>query len=159
MRIEITNIERMTDISADAKVNKITHICCATCSAVAVQPIPFADYFILTPIQIYMGSRIAAIREVPMSDADVSIVMKEIFGALGMGFVAQQVALGVWKFVIPGASGFMTIPIVYGLTFAIMRVMDSYFIAKAAKIVLTQSEMRNIWKNSIAESDRLHAEK
>lgn len=48
---EITEIEHRTDISDEQKVSRITHIACATCAGVAIQPIPFADIFVLTPIQ------------------------------------------------------------------------------------------------------------
>ena len=80
----------------EEKVSQVTHITCAACAAVAVQPIPFADIFILTPIQAYMGSRIAAIRGVPVSESEASEVIKEILGVIGMGFAAQQIAIGIW---------------------------------------------------------------
>lgn len=154
LKREIFEIERRSDMTTEEKVSRITHITCAACAGVAVQPIPFADIFILTPIQAYMGSRIAAIRGVPVSESEASDVIKEILGVIGMGFAAQQIALGIWKTLIPGAGGFMTIPIVYGLSYAIMRVMDAYFAAKAAKRKLTPEEIKSIWKNAKAEGER-----
>ena len=151
---EIFEIEKRTDLTTEEKVSRITHITCATCAGVAVQPIPFADIFILTPIQAYMGSRIAAIRGVPVSESEASTIIKEILGVIGMGFAAQQIAIGIWKTLIPGAGGFMTIPIVYGLSYAIMRVMDAYFRAKAANRKLTPDEIKSIWKNAKAEGEK-----
>lgn len=151
---EIFDIEKRTDLTIDQKVSQITHIACATCAGVAIQPIPFADILILTPIQAYMGSRIAAIRGVPVSESEASDLIKEILGVIGMGFMAQQIAIGIWKTLIPGAGGFMTIPIVYGLTYAIMRVMDAYFTAKAANRKLTPDEIKQIWKNAKAEGEK-----
>ena len=151
---ELLDIEKRTDLTNEQKVSRITHITCATCAGVAVQPIPFADIFILTPIQAYMGSRIAAIRRVPVSESEASTIIKEILGVIGMGFMAQQIAIGIWKTLIPGAGGFMTIPIVYGLTYAIMRVMDAYFIAKAANRKLTPDEIKSIWKNAKSEGEK-----
>ena len=55
IQTEIMQIEKRTDISDDEKRSKIIHIFSVTCAALAVQPIPFADYFILTPIQGFMG--------------------------------------------------------------------------------------------------------
>ena len=151
---EIFEIEKRTDLTTEEKVSRITHITCATCAGVAVQPIPFADIFVLTPIQAYMGSRIAAIRGVPVSESEASTIIKEILGVIGMSFAAQQIAIGIWKTLIPGAGGFMTIPIVYGLSYAIMRVMDAYFRAKAANRKLTPDEIKSIWKNAKAEGEK-----
>jgi uncharacterized protein (DUF697 family) len=150
---EISEIEFREDLTTDEKVRQVTHITCATCAGVAIQPIPFADIFILTPIQIYMGTRIAAIRGVPVSEAEADDILKEIIGALGMGFVAQQTALGIWKFIIPGAGGFMTIPIVYGLSYAIMNVMDAYFVAKASNRRLSATEIKALWGKARAEGE------
>ena len=154
LKSEIFEIEKRSDLTTEEKVSRITHITCATCAGVAVQPIPFADIFILTPIQAYMGSRIAAIRGVPVSESEASTIIKEILGVIGMGFMAQQIAIGIWKTLIPGAGGFMTIPIVYGLSYAIMRVMDAYFRAKAANRKLTPDEIKSIWKNAKAEGEK-----
>ena len=51
--------ERDWDILLNAvqKVDKLLLRFSGICAAVAVQPIPFADIFILTPIQLYMGTR------------------------------------------------------------------------------------------------------
>lgn len=151
---EIFEIEARDDLTVEEKVSQITHITCAACAGVAVQPIPFADIFILTPIQAYMGSRIAAIRGVPVSESEASEVIKEILGVIGMGFAAQQIALGIWKMLIPGAGGIMTIPIVYGLSYAIMRVMDAYFEAKADRRKLTPEQIKTVWKHAKAEGER-----
>jgi uncharacterized protein (DUF697 family) len=154
LKREIFEIEKRDDLTVVEKVKQITHITCATCAGIAIQPIPFADIFILTPIQAYMGSRIATIRGVPISESETGVIIKEIFGVIGMGFAAQQVALGLWKTFTFGFGGLATIPIVYGLTYAIMRVMDAYLIAKAAKRVLTHEEIRSIWKNAKQEGEQ-----
>lgn len=154
LKSELLEIEDRTDLSPDEKVRQVTHISCATCAGIAIQPIPFADIFILTPIQIYMGTRIAAIRGVPVSEAEAEEVLKEIVGAIGLGFVAQQAAIGIWKFLTSGLGGFATIPIVYGLTFAIMRVMDHYFIAKADNKRLSPEKIKSLWKEARSEGEK-----
>ncbi|MCG8381024.1 MAG: DUF697 domain-containing protein [Gammaproteobacteria bacterium] len=123
---EIINIESRTDLSDDQKRSRIIHIFSVTCAAVAVQPIPFADIFVLTPIQAYMGVRLSAIRGMPLSDAEATDLLKEIAGIVGLGMAAQQIALGLYKVGLPFLAGFTTIPLVYGLTYAIGRIMDFY---------------------------------
>ena len=47
------------NISPEKKVDKLLIFFSSVCAATAVQPIPFADIFILTPMQLYMGKLIA----------------------------------------------------------------------------------------------------
>lgn len=151
---EITEIEHRSDIADEQKISRITHISCATCAGVAIQPIPFADIFVLTPIQAYFASRIAAIRGVPVSESDASDWIKEIIGIVGLGIIAQQVAIGIWKIVTFGFGGLLTIPLVYGLTYAVMKVADVYFSAKARGEKLNDEQIRAIWKGAFREGKK-----
>lgn len=145
---EFMDIEHRTDLSDDDKVSQLTHITCATCAGIAIQPIPFADIFILTPVQAFAGSRIAAVRGVPVTEAEVSDLIKEIAGIVGLGLIAQQLAIGFLKIFLPGGGGFFSIPLVYGLTYAICRVMDAYFSAKRRNRKLSAEEIRDTWKQA-----------
>lgn len=143
---QVTDIEQRDDLSEDEKVSRIIHIFSVTCAAVAVQPIPFADIFVLTPIQAYMGVRLSAIHGMPLSEAEAKDLLKEVAGVAGLGLVAQQIALGAYKTGLPFLAGFTTIPLVYGLTYGIGRVMDAYLDKKARRQTLSKTEMEDIWK-------------
>ncbi len=143
---EITDIENRTDLSDDQKRTRIIHIFSVTCAAVAVQPIPFADIFVLTPIQAYMGVRLSAIRGMPLSEAEATDLLKEIAGVVGLGMAAQQVALGLYKTGLPFLAGFTTIPLVYGLTYAIGRIMDFYLEKKSKGQVVSDADLKVMWK-------------
>ena len=65
---EVMDIETRDDLTDDQKISQIVVIFSTVCAAVAVQPIPFADIFFLTPIQALMGTRISAIRGVSLSE-------------------------------------------------------------------------------------------
>ncbi|MBT5715364.1 MAG: hypothetical protein HOI70_00460 [Opitutae bacterium] len=151
IRAEITEIENRSDMTDDKKVSRISHICCATCAGIAIQPIPFADIFILTPIQAYFATRIAAIRGVRMSESEAKDWVKEIIGIMGLGFIAQQLAIGVWKLVTFGAGGLLTLPLVYALSFAIMKVADAYFSGKSRGEKLSDEMIKDIWKRAFKE--------
>jgi uncharacterized protein (DUF697 family) len=150
---EITDIEQRTDLSDDQKRSRIIHIFSVTCAAMAVQPIPFGDIFILTPIQSYMGVRLSAIRGMPLSDAEASDLIKEILGVVGLGMVAQQIALGLYKVGLPFLAGFTTIPLVYGLTYAIGRVMDFYLERKSRGQTVSNADLKAMWKKSRSEGE------
>jgi len=113
------------NIPPDKKVEKLLISFSSVCAAIAVQPIPFADIIILTPIQLYMGTLIAESRGYKFS---MSEVYKEIIGVLGLSFLAQQTAIGLYKLGLPFISGFMTIPLVFALTYSMGKVMDFYFV-------------------------------
>ena len=152
LRDEVTQIENRTDLSDDQKRSRIIHVFSVTCAAVAVQPIPFADIFVLTPIQAYMGARLSAIRGMPLSEAEAKDLLKEIAGVVGLGMAAQQAALGLYKVGLPFLAGFTTIPLVYGLTYAIGRVMDAYLEKKARRETMSKADIRSAWMSAKAEA-------
>ncbi len=151
IQAEITDIERRDDLSDDQKRSRIIHIFSVTCAAVAVQPIPFADIFVLTPIQAYMGVRLSAIRGMPLSDAEATDLLKEIAGVVGLGMAAQQAALGLYKIGLPFLAGFTTIPLVYGLTYAIGWVMDLYLEKKSRGQTMSKADVISAWAKARAE--------
>lgn len=154
IKSNITEIENRDDLPDDEKVSQIIKIFAALCAGVAVQPIPFADIYILTPIQAYMGSRIGAIRGVPVSKNETITTLKEIGGVVGLGLLAQQLAIGAYKTIIPFYGAVVTIPMVFGLTYGIGRVMDAYFIAKAKGQFLSSEAMKEIWKRGRNEGKK-----
>lgn len=151
----LEDVEKRSDLSTDEKVNRVIHTAAGVCAGIAVQPIPIADIFILTPTQAYFATRIARLRGVPTSEATASEVIRELLGVVGMGIAAQQVALAVWKLVTIGFGAVLTIPMVYGLTFAILKVADAYYVAKAEGRSLSKSEAKQVWKKSRAEAQTL----
>ncbi|PLX83675.1 MAG: hypothetical protein C0617_11110 [Desulfuromonas sp.] len=149
VRENILEIETRTDLPNEEKAKRIIKIFGATCAGVAIQPIPFADIFILTPIQAYMGTRIAAIRGVPVRESEVGEIIKEIAAVVGLGLLAQQLVIGGYKTFIPFLGAWTTIPIVFGLTYAMGCVMDEYFIRKAKKEKLDKEIMKQVWRDAL----------
>jgi len=150
----VTKIENRKDLTDDEKVIRIIKVFAAGCAGFAAQPIPFADLFILTPIQAYMGTRIGAIRGMPVSEAKATEIFKEISGIVGLGLLAQQLVIGAYKF-IPYYGIITTIPIVYGLTYAIGRVIDLYFIQKRKHGKINKEELEKMWKKMKKEGSNL----
>lgn len=151
---EITSIEERDDLTDDQKVHQIIIVFSSICAGVAIQPIPFADVFILTPIQAYMGTRISAIRGMPLSEKEVGEVLKEIAGVVGLGLLAQQLAIGAYKTVLPFLAGFTTIPLVFGMSYGIGKVMDVYFVSRAKGKKMSPDEIRKAWGQAHAEGKK-----
>ncbi|SFD21072.1 Uncharacterized conserved protein, DUF697 family [Algibacter lectus] len=151
---EVSDIENRTDLSDQQKVDQIIKVFSTFCAAIAVQPIPFADIFVLTPIQGYMGKKLADIRGYDISESGANEVFKELAGLVGLGFLAQQLAIGAYKTVLPFLGAITTIPLVFGLTFGIGRVMDHYFIKKAKGEKIDKETLQNIFKQARAEGKK-----
>ena len=92
-----------------------------------------------------MGTLIAEARGYKFS---MSEIYKEILGVLGLSFLAQQTAIGLYKLGLPFIGGFMTIPLVFILTYAIGKVMDFYFVSKTRGKTLTKDDLKNYFQTS-----------
>ena len=149
LKREVLDIENRTDISNDEKATRIIKVFATTCAAVAVQPIPLQDIFVLTPLQAYMGTRIAAIRGVPISKVNAITIIKEIAGVVGFGMLGQNFVLTAYKIGVPFAGGFMTIPLVYAASYAIGKTMDFYFIKKSRNESFNPEELKKVWKETL----------
>lgn len=154
IRQEITAIELREDLSHAKKISNITYIACATCAGVSIQPLPFADILLLTPLQGYFASRIAAIHGVLISENEALDWVKEIVALAGLGMLAQQLALGVWKTVSFGFGGLLSIPLVYALTYAIMKVADVYFAHKAKNEKISEAQIKAIWQQAFQQGQQ-----
>ena len=135
----------------DQKADKVINLIAIVCAGVAVQPIPFADFFILTPIQIYMGSRLAKIYGWEISKEESEQIVKNVLGAIGMGVIAQHLAIGIYKF-IPFLGAITTIPIVYGLTSAIGGVIKKYIKCKIDGTDFVPKEMNEFFTSIVNDS-------
>lgn len=121
---ELLQIEQRQDISEGEKAAMLINRFSVVCAAVAIQPLPFADILILTPIQILMAERIASVRGMNISETEAKEILIEVGKVIGLGLLAQQAAIGLYKTILPGLGGFMSIPLVYGLTYGIGNVLD-----------------------------------
>ena len=133
------------NIPPEKKVDKLLIFFSSVCAATAAQPIPFADIFILTPMQLYMGTLIAEARGYKFS---MSEIYKEILGVIGLAYLAQQTAIGLYKTILPFFGAITTIPLVFVLTYAIGKVMDFYFVSKAQGRKLTKDDLMNFFKQA-----------
>lgn len=95
----------------------------------AVQPIPFADIFVLTPIQVVMVVLLNKILGGPVSSSNPKELVAYITGVVSWGVLAQQIILGLYKSVLPFMAGYSTIPLVYaantGLGYAAKTILEA----------------------------------
>jgi uncharacterized protein (DUF697 family) len=151
---EVFALEKRNDLTEDQKVKQLITIFSTTCAAIAIQPIPFADIFVLTPIQGIMGKKIADIKGYSITESGAIDVFKEIAGLVGLGLLAQQLVIGAYKTVIPFLGAITTIPLVFGLTYGMGYVMDYYFEKKIKNERIEPEVIKDIFKRARAEGKK-----
>ena len=105
-------------------------------------------------MQAYIGTRIGAVRGFKLSEKQTKDLIIEISGVVGLGFLAQQTIIGVYKIGLPFIAGFTTIPLVFAATYAICKVMDAYFVQKIKGETLSKDNMKIIYKKAKKESEK-----
>jgi len=156
----LLDIESREDISIKEKSDRIIHFFCATCAAISVQSIPFADTFILTPLQAYMATRLASIHDISVTKANAWENVTDLGKVIGLGFLAQNIALGAYKMGLPGLAGFTTIPLVYGFTYAIGQLLNEMYLRRSKnKDKMTGKEIKEMWKKMKKEGLNLGKQK
>ena len=149
LKKNLVEIEKRDDLSQSQKANRIINLFAGVCAGIAIQPIPFADIFVLTPIQVLMGERLAAIWGVPVTESSISAVIKDIVKIGGMGLLSQQLAIGAYKTFLPFMGAVTTVPLVYGLTYAIGTVLSEMYKRRSrGESKLSDEELRKIWNES-----------
>jgi hypothetical protein len=92
-----------------------------------------------------MGTLVAEARGYKFS---MSEIYKEILGLIGLAYLAQQTAIGLYKTILPFLGAITTIPLVFILTYAIGKVMDYYFVSKTEGKKVTKDDLINAFKQA-----------
>ena len=137
-RVMTGNFDSASDAEKDEAVRELVKVCSVAAGAVTVQPIPFVDTALITPIQIAMVQGIGKVRGYSLDQK--SIV--EILSTFGASLIAQSVIMAAAK-LIPFFGWVVTISMAYALTWAIGEVSDHYF--KTGRGA-SSSEMKDMFK-------------
>lgn len=92
-------------------------------AAIAPMPIPFADIWTITPVQMLMVRAIGNIYGYKIDGKTV----KEMLAVVGGGMLGQQVCLALFKIGLPGAGGFGGAAFVFFWTHGIGKAAELYF--------------------------------
>lgn len=159
----IDNLKKIVDsfvqdpsIDRDMKATLVIHVTSLVCAIVAVQPIPFADIFVLSPIQLVMVTALNSILGNPFEKSSLKELLTSLLGVIGWGTLAQHVILGLYKTVLPFLGGFTTIPLVYGATFALgtgARIMIS---ARKDDQTVSDAELKAAMEKARKEATESH---
>lgn len=156
--LERINDEIKKEYLEDKRVERVIKFCSALCAGIALQPIPIADFPILTTIEVAMVMKIGNIRGFQISRDRALDILKEILGVVGLGYLAKSGIIFAYKTFIPFLGGFFTIPLVYGACYAIGKVADFYFVQKRSGNPINKKELQVIYKRELEEGKRIGSE-
>lgn len=114
-------------LTADENVEEVIKSAALLSGAIAVEPIPFADMLLITPVQAKMVLHIGKIYGFDITPARAAEIAQELGATVAYGLVARQVMRGLAKLALPVIGGLITAPAVYGWTFALGRVAQNHF--------------------------------
>lgn len=139
-------------IPENDKLTVIIHLTSLTCAVVAVQPIPFADLFILSPIQVVMVTMMSRVLGNPLGKQGPEELIASIVGVVGWGVLAQQLVLGAYKTIIPFMGAITTVPLVYAATMGLGYAAKAILEARVKDQKISDEELRQIGKQAEQEA-------
>lgn len=133
----------------NTKINIIINATALCCAIVAVQPLPFADLFILSPIQVVMVTYLSKVIGMDGDKIKPNEILVYLIGSVGWGVLSQQAVIGLYKTVLPYAGGFTTIPLVYASTFALGICCKILIEARKKDTQISKEELKKIREKEI----------
>jgi uncharacterized protein (DUF697 family) len=138
-----------------ARVQRVIFLTAAVCAGLAIQPLPFVDVLVHTPVQVFMAAKIGEIKGFPISKKQAEDILKELGGMVGLGLLAQHGMASLYKLGLPTVGGLMAAPLVFASSYAIGRIAEYYFDQKRAGRPILVEEVKKIWSLALSEGRRL----
>ncbi len=152
-------LQQIADDPSIPEHDKLAIIINATsllCAVFIVQPIPLADFFILTPIQVAGVLAMSQVMGQPLGKNGAGEMVTSIAAVMGGGILAQQLMYVGVKTFVPILGGIAIIPVVYGATYGLMTASRAVLEARRSNQQLSNEEIRRI---KVEAEQRAKAEK
>lgn len=152
-------LQQIADDPSIPEHDKLAIIINATsllCAVFIVQPIPLADFFILTPIQVAGVLAMSQVMGQPLGKNGAGEMVTSIAAIMGGGILAQQLMYVGVKTFAPIIGGIAIIPVVYGATYGLMTASRAILEARRSDQQLSDDEIRRI---KVEAEQRAKAEK
>ena len=114
--------------------------------ACAIPNVPFADFFIITPIQALMVRAIGNIYGYKINESTAA----EILTVIGGGWLGQQALLAAFRIGLPGAGGLVGSIFVYGWTYGMGKAAEVYF---ASNMTASKEDLKKARKTGAKEGE------
>ncbi|WP_216325451.1 YcjF family protein [Deinococcus aestuarii] len=142
-------------LSEDENIEEVIKSAALLSGAIAVEPVPFADILLITPLQAKMVLHIGKIYGFDINPARAREIAQELGATVAYGVLARQVMRGLAKIALPVIGGLITAPAVYGWTFALGRVAQRYFEQKRAGLPFERREQVRVVQEAKEQTRRV----
>ena len=152
-------LQQIADDPSIPENDKLTIIINSTsllCAVLIIQPIPLADFFILTPIEVAGVLAMSQVMGQPLGKHGAGDMVTSIAAVMGGGLIAQQLMYAGVKTLVPLLGGIAIIPVVYAATYGLMHAARAILEAKRSNQNLSDEEIRRI---RVEAEQRAKAEK
>lgn len=149
------NFDVDPDLSEGENVEEVIKSAALLSGAIAVEPIPFADMLLITPVQAKMVLHIGKIYGFEITPERSREIAQELGATVAYGLLARQVMRGLAKIALPVIGGLITAPAVYGWTFALGRVAQNHFERKRQGLPATRREQVKVIQEAKAQTRRV----
>lgn len=120
----------------------VCQIAAGTGALLSPIPVPFADIWTITPIQVAMVQAIGNIYGYRLEGKS----LKAAFATVAGGWLGQQTCLALFKIGMPGAGGFGGSAFVWAWTHAMGRTAEAYF---RSEMKLSKGELKRVRETEI----------
>ena len=146
------NFDIKPELTPEQNVEEVTRSAALLSGAIAVEPLPFADILLITPLQMKMVAHIGLIYGFKPDRSRIKDIVAELGATFAFGFLARQLVRGVAKIVAPVIGGLITAPAVYGSTFALGKLAESYFKAQLEGKNLGKLEAKGVARKALEDA-------
>lgn len=148
------NFDVDPELTPDQNVEEVIRSAALLSGAIAVEPIPFADILLITPVQAKMVLHIGKIYGFEITPERAREIAQELGATVAYGMMARQVMRGVAKLALPLIGGLITAPAVYGWTFALGRVAQNHFERKRQGLPVGKQEQVKVIQEAKGQARR-----
>ncbi|WP_221088260.1 YcjF family protein [Deinococcus aquaedulcis] len=149
------NLDVDPTLSREENAEEVIKSAALLSGAIAVEPIPFADMLLITPVQGKMVLHIGKIYGFDITPERSLEIAREIGVTIAYGMAARQVMRGLAKLALPVIGGLITAPAVYGWTFALGRLAQNYFERRALGLPDSRREQVKVVQEAKRDSRRV----
>jgi uncharacterized protein (DUF697 family) len=121
------NLDVDPKLTPEQNAEEVIRSAALLAGAIAVEPLPFADLLLITPLQVKMVLHIGKAYGFEVSTTRAREIVQELGATVAYGIAVRQVMRGLAKLALPVIGGLITAPAVYGWTYGLGRTAEAYF--------------------------------
>ncbi|WP_084049817.1 YcjF family protein [Deinococcus hopiensis] len=149
------NFDVDPELSTQENADEVIKSAALLAGAIAVEPIPFADMLLITPVQVKMVLHVGKIYGFEITPERAREITQELGATVAYGMLARQVMRGLAKLALPVIGGLITAPAVYGWTYALGRVAQNHFERKRQGLPDSRREQVKVVQEAKGQAKRV----